>query len=85
MLGDKTSSPSKHHRATIQRATRSERTRCVRAITASWAVSPARLGWQAETVGHSVAQHCAPGFSNFSFLFIIPKIRINFKNPWKIQ
>jgi hypothetical protein len=34
---------------------------------APWAVSPAGLGQQANTVGHSAAQHCAPEFFNFSF------------------
>jgi hypothetical protein len=48
---------------------------------APWAVSPAGLGQQADTVGHSAAQHCAPEFFNFSFLFIILEIQINFKNP----
>jgi hypothetical protein len=51
------------------------------AVIASWAVSLAGLGQQAETVGHSAAQHCTCELFNFSFSFIIPEIQINFKNP----
>jgi hypothetical protein len=77
VLVGKTTSPAEHHRDAGQRATTlgwADRPR-------SWAVSPARLGRQAETMGHSAAQHFAPRFFNFSFLFIIPEIRINLKNP----
>jgi hypothetical protein len=35
--------------------------------TSLWAVSPAGLGRQAKTMGHSAAQHCVPVFFNFHF------------------